>query len=590
MSTTTTNASEQTVISEQLLTALKRDIDLRRIGDGMKRLAGSAHIFASFSPALANAARFLSAAAEWCDVGFGDPEIVKRMVATYDSEPLNNLPISDYVHIRLAKGMLAMKEEMPGVASAHFDIALDLGREINAIDALITANYWKGWCLRRLGQYEAALAHVRKAQELQLAHGHFQELPALVLESLILFEKADARQSVIKLREAAAILAESDDYVMLGYIQFTYGRIREREQRYGRAIEHFEKAIELFQKRDPRNSNVARATVDLALARIQVARYLGRNIETCSDREALIRGSGPSRTVLVKELSNLYNIALGNLDDAAQIYQRRPKARGVAKMHLVRGYLYLDRGELDLSAQEAAHAYASAKARQDFIAMASARSLQCMVENALVEEQVDGWTGHALASHDYIQDAMELASNTQDRQLLATVYTWYGLTFSNSFFSDQVRARGMMDKAATYLEPWTRDRVWEDFQTLKRRVLGNNNVEPKLMQWAHGEIGSRTFRQLEDDFADLIIPVAWEQEKKKVSRVASRLSISPRKVRRILTRMGLLESEKTRVGGDVKSDEANARSNNLKDSVVASVEKPRRRPRHLSKRQIPKIA
>jgi hypothetical protein len=64
-----------------------------------------------------------------------------------------------------------------------------------------------------------------------------------------------------------------------------------------------------------------------------------------------------------------------------------------------------------------------------------------------------------------------------------------------------------------------------------------------LMQWAHGEIGDRTFRQLEEDFADLVIPRVWEQEKRKVSRAASRLSISPRKVRRVLGRLELLESD-----------------------------------------------
>ena len=184
-------------------------------------------------------------------------------------------------------------------------------------------------------------------------------------------------------------------------------------------------------------------------------------------------------------------------------------------MHLVRGYLYLDKGELDLSSEEAAHAYASAKSRRDLIAMASARSLQCMVENAFVEEEVDAWTEHALASQDYVEDAVELASKTQNRQLLATVYTWYGLTLSNSFFNDRVRAREVMDKAAEYLEPGIRDRIWEEFQILKRRVLENSSVTPKLMQWVHGEIGSRTFRQLEEDFADLVIPVAWEQEEKK---------------------------------------------------------------------------
>jgi hypothetical protein len=58
---------------------------------------------------------------------------------------------------------------------------------------------------------------------------------------------------------------------------------------------------------------------------------------------------------------------------------------------------------------------------------------------------------------------------------------------------------------------------------LKRRLMENATLESKLVQWAHGEVGEKTFRQLEDDFAALVIPRVWELEKKKVSRVASRL-------------------------------------------------------------------
>jgi hypothetical protein len=166
-----------------------------------------------------------------------------------------------------------------------------------------------------------------------------------------------------------------------------------------------------------------------------------------------------------------------------------------------------------------------------------------MVENARVEEEVEGWANHAISAQDYARDAVELAGHTQDRRLLATVYTWYGLTMSNAFFGDKERAQEAMEKAATYIEPGVRDYLWSDFQILRRRLMENATLESKLMQWAQGEIGEKTFRQLEDEFASLVIPRAWEQERKKVSRVAARLSISPRKVRKVLARLGLLETE-----------------------------------------------
>jgi len=43
-----------------------------------------------------------------------------------------------------------------------------------------------------------------------------------------------------------------------------------------------------------------------------------------------------------------------------------------------------------------------------------------------------------------------------------------------------------------------------------------------------------------EEFAEMIIPKVWEREGRKVSRVATRLSVSPKKVRRILKQAGLL--------------------------------------------------
>jgi hypothetical protein len=62
-------------------------------------------------------------------------------------------------------------------------------------------------------------------------------------------------------------------------------------------------------------------------------------------------------------------------------------------------------------------------------------------------------------------------------------------------------------------------------------------VNPLLRAWSQGSVGDRTFQQMTEQFAELIIPKVWEREGRKVSRVATRLSMSPKKVRRILGRV-----------------------------------------------------
>jgi DNA-binding NtrC family response regulator len=59
-----------------------------------------------------------------------------------------------------------------------------------------------------------------------------------------------------------------------------------------------------------------------------------------------------------------------------------------------------------------------------------------------------------------------------------------------------------------------------------------------LKAWSQGAVGEKTFRQISEEFAEIVIARVWEREGRKVSRVAARLSISPKKVRRILARVG----------------------------------------------------
>jgi tetratricopeptide (TPR) repeat protein len=241
-------------------------------------------------------------------------------------------------------------------------------------------------------------------------------------------------------------------------------------------------------------------------------------------------------------MEQLRQEALQNLDQAARIYEQHPNHRGMGTVHLNRGYLYLDEGQLDLAGEQADAAYICGEGKQDLILMARARILQCAVENARVEEGIEerlDARSHAQAALDYARDAVEMAKHTQNRRLLARVHTWQGLTLSNHFFNARDAARESMNQAAGFLEPGIHDHVWEDFQILKGRVLEGADMNATLLAWSHGQVGDKTFQQLEEDFADIVIPKVWEQEGRKVSRVSKRLSISPKKVRRVLERLGL---------------------------------------------------
>jgi len=133
---------------------------------------------------------------------------------------------------------------------------------------------------------------------------------------------------------------------------------------------------------------------------------------------------------------------------------------------------------------------------------------------------------------------VELAKRTQDRRLLAQAHVWLGITSCNGFFENFESAQQSYDEASKFLTAAYPDSAWEDMQALKMKMLRNSAVDRKLKAWSQGQLGGKTFQQLADEFAQLIVPKVWEREERKVSRVAERLSISPKKVRRILTRAG----------------------------------------------------
>jgi len=75
-------------------------------------------------------------------------------------------------------------------------------------------------------------------------------------------------------------------------------------------------------------------------------------------------------------------------------------------------------------------------------------------------------------------------------------------------------------------------------------VMHRGSIDATLKAWSQGATGEKTFQQIAEEFAEFIIPRVWEREGRKISRVATRLSISPKKVRRILNRAGRRKPEK----------------------------------------------
>ena len=241
-----------------------------------------------------------------------------------------------------------------------------------------------------------------------------------------------------------------------------------------------------------------------------------------------------------RRLTQLRREAIEHLDAAREIYRQRLTHHGLGTVYLNAAYIHLDGGDFQRAEEESESAYKLADEKHDTILMCRARILQCMIENAKVEEDIGGADpgSHARRAFDFSQQAVELAKHTQHHHLLATAYLWQGLTQCNSFFDNTEAARESYDLARATCGATEADSIWQDLQALRAKIVRKGTVDPVLKAWSQGAVGEKSFRQISDEFAEIVIARVWEREGRKVSRVATRLSISPKKVRRILARIG----------------------------------------------------
>ncbi len=527
--------------SSDLLANLREDLGQRQIGRGMARLDELWSRSGQLDPHDPNSAALLCYVAQWVDAGWRDVDVVQNGLGTFAKGRRGLLRLADYLHVLMAEGMVWVNEERVDRALENFTRVLSIRHEISDPQLVSLAHYWSARCHRKNGEYDAALSHTSEGYRLAMEAGMKPMAAAMqVAESWLVFQKGRTRDALKLLSEADAVLSTTDDYITRGNIQSSFGRMYRREGRYDLGIRHFAVAIEEYTKRDPEHRNLARALANMGYVERLMALQHRKRIDADAAQR---RRSEPD---LRRDYEMFRARALAHLDRAGEIYRIHSNHRGAGTVCVNRGHLHLDNGDLARADEEAREAYKLGEEKKDYILMARARLLECMVENTKLEEEIEdpAWVAHLALNA--ATEAVDLSLHTENRRLQARALIWQGLTLCNTSgasagsavgFLDA--ARDLCDRAAALLKNEVQDHIWEDLQVLKNRVVSGGNPDARLQAWSQGVVGDRSFQQLTEDFADLVIPKVWEHEGRKVARVARRLAISPKKVRRVLARLGL---------------------------------------------------
>lgn len=541
-------------IGSQLVRDLSRALNARHISAGAALLDKADTEWSSVLPDHPYAADVLLLVAQWVDVGYRNHHFLDSILHNFPADGRRKIPLEDYLRLRLVEGFRALSVDEVDAAIETFEFVLRAEKE-SPDEALATlAHFWKGRAHRKKGEYETALHEIVSARELAQKHRDLAMLAAVIQihEGWLLFQKGLKREALRLLAHAETALKGTDHYLALGNIESARGRIVRRSGEYLKALEHFDRAIAIYSSGDPCHRNLARTLVNAAYVKRLLALQLRKKIDAAmrtpsSPRGDRNRNSGSSDPVALRaRYQELCNEALAQLRQARKIYSLAAHSAGIGTVIVNSGFLHLDRGDIDRAAREALEAYRIGHEKNDQILMARARVLQAAAENAKVEEQLGEDVDTALhANHakDFSEEAISLAKHTQNRRLLAGAYIARGMTAANEFFQEWDLARRCANEAADLIGAGENDHLADDLAALKSHIMQASGINDTLRSWSEGMLGGKTFQQVTEEFAEIVIPKVWLREERKISRVAQSLSISPKKVRRILRNAGLLNTQ-----------------------------------------------
>jgi hypothetical protein len=249
------------------------------------------------------------------------------------------------------------------------------------------------------------------------------------------------------------------------------------------------------------------------------------------------------KTAQLERLHELLRDAEADLIQADAIYKRLDNHHGAGNVDVSLANIYLDSGDLDKAEERAGEAFELGASKADYLLMCRARVVQAMVANARFEEQIgegDDPSRFAQLAHDCAKEAVAFGERTESRRLQAQAHICQGLTLVNGFFNNAEAARACCDRAEAYLDHDRHDALWQEVEILRAKILHGGIEDPNLRAWSQGAIGDKSLQQVVADFEELLIRKVWEHEGRKVSRVAHRLAVSPKKVRRVLRHLGVM--------------------------------------------------
>ena len=340
------------MVLPELLDTLSLLIQQRSIAAGTELLEQHREALAQMRPDEPEVGRVIGLIAQWIDVGFDGDGLLDQLLKRVPHSARQALPLGDYVHLRMAEAAVALHREDLSEALRHLDTALKLSEDLEDAGVAALATFWRARCLRKSGEYDQALEITRRAIGIARGMG-LAALAAVMrtLESWLLFQKGETKEAISILQEAEVILRDTDDFIALGNIQSSYGRIALREGRYDHAMQYFDASLDFYRRRASLEAYLARSLTNIAQAKRFLALQLRHSIDSQRERQlgtnSRERGlQGPDKAGQLERMHELLGSAQAHLAQADAIYKRRGNHHGAGNADVNLAQIYLDLGDL----------------------------------------------------------------------------------------------------------------------------------------------------------------------------------------------------------------------------------------------------
>lgn len=504
----------------------------RNIPEGFALLEQMDKDFARLGTTDALASAYLLCLAQWVDMGYRSLALLdgpmKRVLKVQRSE----MRVSEYVNLALVEAFSAFASEDAPRAISTLDSVLRMDPSVVDRSLVALAHYWKARAHRTQGEYELALQHIVVAKTIATQLKAPKMVGEMKIhESWVLFQRGQRKDAFRLLDEAESGLQQTGHVLALGNIESARGRFVRRSGEYVKALAHFSNAVAIYSERFPAHPNTARALVNAAYVKRLIALDLKHRLN-----------AGRAKAVQHAQYLAICQDALDLLGRASEIYDAHHHQAGMGSVYVNAGYLHLDSGDIDRAESEAAKAFTLGEQRDDHILMARARTLQSALQNERAEEQTEESPDaslHAVLAKTYAEEAVAIAKLTQNKRLLAGAYIAQSTAAASELFQDWETAKEFAALASGLLAKDDRDHLDRELRRIKARILRAAGIDETLRLWSEGIISHKTFQQVTEEFAEIVIPKVWLREGRKISKVAETLSMSPKKVRRILAKVSL---------------------------------------------------